>query len=85
MHQTGVVHGRQGATQLVPDQSSLAGAERAVADKHVLERQAAHELHLETHTTVIVASLVHRDDIRVMHARKRLPFVQQPGGELFVG
>ena len=85
MHQTGVVHGGQGATELVPDERGLAGAERAVADEHLLERQAAHELHPETDPTVVCAGSVNRDDIRVTHASQRLSFVQQPGGELLVG
>ena len=72
MHQTGVVHGRQGSTELVPDEPRLAGAERAVADEHLLERQAANEFHPETDSTVVFTGAVHRDDIRVPHTSQRL-------------
>ncbi len=84
MHQTGVVHGRQGPTELVPDESSLGGAERAVADQHLLERQAADELHPETDSAVVFTGSVNRDDIRVTHASQGSPLVQQSGCKRFV-
>ena len=85
MDQTGVVHGRQSSTELVPDESGLAGTERAVTDKHLLERHPAHELHPEADPTIVFAGSVNGDDIRMTDASQRLPFVQQPRCELLVG
>ena len=85
MHQTGNVHGRQSAAQLVPNQRRFAATERPMADEHLLERQAAHELHPQSNPAFVCSGAVHGHDVRVAHASQGLSFVQQPCGQLRVG
>ena len=78
------MHGSQGPTKFVPGQACLAGAERPMADQHLLERQAAYELHPDTNAPVMFAGSVNRDDIWMTYTSERLSFLQQSGFEMLV-
>src|SRR5690606_8030646 len=45
MDEAGLVHGSEGAAQLLPDERGLASAERALRPQQLLERAAADVLH----------------------------------------
>ncbi len=76
MDQTRIVNGSQRPTELVPDESSLAGAERPVVDQHLLERQTANKLHAKTDLIFMFFGPVHLDDVGMFHTSQRSPFVQ---------
>ena len=59
--------------------------ERAVSVEHVAERLPVDVLHHDEGRVVLLAPVVHRDDVRVVQARGRLRFTAEPLDERRVG